>query len=94
MDEKWPVFTILTPEQHKNLRPIERFGAQDEFADLPDEMVEKFLRIQEEYLIMQAQLEEIYDRVQNDEDFEAAENRIRNYLPEDSARVHGIPSHR
>jgi hypothetical protein len=91
MDEKWPVFTILTPEQHKNQRPIERCLAQDEFVDLPDDVVMTFIKIQEEYLVMQKQLEEIYDREQNKDEPETSEDGIWNDLLEDSQRVHGIP---
>lgn len=86
MDEVWPVFTIFDAVNRP--RTIERCLCQDEYTDLPDELAHKFLKIQEEYNAMQKQLEEIYDRVQNEDGFEAAENSLRNDLSQNSTRVH------
>ena len=90
MDEKWPVFTLVTPEEHQNKYCITRINT-DEFVEIPDELAQRFLKIQVEYLDMQKQLEEIYDRAQNEDGPEAAENSLRDYLLEDPKRVHGIP---
>ena len=90
MDEKWPVFTILSPEEHQNLRSIERCLAQEEFVEIPDEMATKYIKIQQEYNAMQKQLEEIYDREQNDDSPEAAQKQLWPIMYEANSGVYAM----
>lgn len=88
MDEKWPIFTMLDPNELEELRPIERCFAQDEFVEIPDDIARKFMHIQKEYLKMQAALEEIYDNAQNNDEIEASQNSLWNNLSENSSGIY------
>jgi len=92
LDEKWPVFTLVQRDESE-LKKERGFLADEELVEIPDELASDFLRIQSEYLIMQAQVKEIYDRVQQENGSEAAQDSLRDYLLEDPSRVHEVSQH-
>ena len=70
VDEKWPIFSLS--------HVLEQGGVG---VEIPDEFVERFLEVQEEYEIMQNKIKEIYD-------VETAKSHLRNDLQQDSDRIH------
>ena len=70
VDEKWPVFNL------SHVLELDGVG-----VELPDEFVERFLEVQEEYENMQNTIKEIYE-------IETTKSHLRNDLQQDSNRIH------
>ena len=90
MDEKWPVFTMIHPDDHKNRRSFERCLCQDEFVEIPDEIAVEFFEIQEKYLEMQKKLEELYDHEQDREDIDFTQDDLRDNVQQNFNPFYGI----
>lgn len=59
IDEKWPVFTIKTEEEALSSN---RILNEKHSIDIPDESLDYYRYVQDEYAYMQSTLKELYDQ--------------------------------
>lgn len=68
IDEKWPIYSVIDADGDSSEVDFGRVAMENEIIDVPDELGERFIRVQQQYEVVQAELQEIFDRIEEDFD--------------------------